>query len=364
MGGDSTYFFAPPGAAPQPAHHRRAAGLARYLRARDRRRFDARVPLLRPRGLRRVLPRLRRDLAAPARVDRHDLRAGVGARPRLPPGGRHAAHVPRRHPQPLPGRARHGGHRRARAREAAARLPRVPALRGRRGRGRARCALRARPGPDPARCPGSPPAPRRGRGSRCSVAAGELRAGGRTLPAGAIVVPLAQGAGRLVRNLLDPRVPMDEGFREGAGAAAEQAPARRDLRRDRVEPAAAVRRGVHGRDRAGRETRSVDAADRGRGARPRGGQGGVAAALGLGYGGGGARGGAGGPQGAGGGRRPARSAAGRFPPGRRSSGSRRTPPAPARPSGGSRARTRPRRWRWTPGSWRRACRSAAAACAC
>ncbi len=44
------------------------------------------------------------------------------------------------------------------------------------------------------------------------VAAAELRAGARDFPAGSIVVPLAQPASRLVRNLLDPRVSMDEAF--------------------------------------------------------------------------------------------------------------------------------------------------------
>jgi hypothetical protein len=44
------------------------------------------------------------------------------------------------------------------------------------------------------------------------VAAGKLEAGARAFPAGSIVVPLAQPAGRLVRNLLDPRIAMDEAF--------------------------------------------------------------------------------------------------------------------------------------------------------
>jgi len=51
-----------------------------------------------------------------------------------------------------------------------------------------------------------------GQGIEMKVAAGELRSGTRAFPAGSIVVPLAQPAGRLVRNLLDPRVTMDEAF--------------------------------------------------------------------------------------------------------------------------------------------------------
>jgi len=43
-------------------------------------------------------------------------------------------------------------------------------------------------------------------------AEGELRSGGRVFPAGSLVVSLAQPSGRLVRNLLDPKVPMDEAF--------------------------------------------------------------------------------------------------------------------------------------------------------
>jgi hypothetical protein len=49
-------------------------------------------------------------------------------------------------------------------------------------------------------------------GIEMGVAAAELRAGGRSFPSGSIVVPLAQPAGRLVRNLLDPQVSMDDAF--------------------------------------------------------------------------------------------------------------------------------------------------------
>ncbi len=49
-------------------------------------------------------------------------------------------------------------------------------------------------------------------GIELHVAVGELKAGSATFPAGSIVVPLAQPSGRLVRNLLDPRISMDEAF--------------------------------------------------------------------------------------------------------------------------------------------------------
>jgi hypothetical protein len=49
-------------------------------------------------------------------------------------------------------------------------------------------------------------------GVEMRVAPSELRAGQRTFPAGSVVVPLGQPAGRLVRNLLDPRVSMDDAF--------------------------------------------------------------------------------------------------------------------------------------------------------
>jgi hypothetical protein len=51
-----------------------------------------------------------------------------------------------------------------------------------------------------------------GQGIELREAVGEIRAGTRSFPAGSIVVPLAQPAGRLVRNLLDPRISMDEAF--------------------------------------------------------------------------------------------------------------------------------------------------------
>jgi hypothetical protein len=67
--------------------------------------------------------------------------------------------------------------------------------------------------------PGSDPARARrlaellvGQGIEVRYADEELRAGDRRFPAGSYVVPLAQPAGKLVRNLLDPGVPMGEEF--------------------------------------------------------------------------------------------------------------------------------------------------------
>jgi hypothetical protein len=51
-------------------------------------------------------------------------------------------------------------------------------------------------------------------GIEVRVADEQLQSGSRRFPAGAFVVPLAQPAGRLVRDLLDPQVPMDETFVE------------------------------------------------------------------------------------------------------------------------------------------------------
>ena len=66
------------------------------------------------------------------------------------------------------------------------------------------------PGADPTGRGGWPTAPRR-RASRCGCPRREARR--ETAPSRrAFVVPLAQPAGRLVRNLLDPHVSMDEAF--------------------------------------------------------------------------------------------------------------------------------------------------------
>ena len=115
MGGNSTYYFAPPADPLNPLHHQGAAGVVRHLRPRQRRALRrARLQLLHSRGLRLVLSRLRRVVADLPRRRRHDLRAGVGARAALPPRGRRACSPiatassitsPRRSPPPRPRRA-------------------------------------------------------------------------------------------------------------------------------------------------------------------------------------------------------------------------------------------------------------------
>jgi hypothetical protein len=51
-----------------------------------------------------------------------------------------------------------------------------------------------------------------GQGIEVRLLAAEARSGDRVFAAGSFIVPLAQPAGRLARNLLDPRVSMDEAF--------------------------------------------------------------------------------------------------------------------------------------------------------
>jgi len=51
-----------------------------------------------------------------------------------------------------------------------------------------------------------------GQGIEVRQTAADARSGDRVFPAGSFVVPLAQPAGRLARNLLDPRVSMDDAF--------------------------------------------------------------------------------------------------------------------------------------------------------
>ena len=84
-------------AAGRPAESALHQGPDRRLRAvrpRQRRAVRrARLAVLHPRGLRRVLSGLRRQLADAARLDRHDLRAGLGPRAVVRAHRRHGADV-------------------------------------------------------------------------------------------------------------------------------------------------------------------------------------------------------------------------------------------------------------------------------
>ena len=145
MGGESTYYFAPPAEPENPHITVRQRALVRHLRQGERGALRrARFRVLREGGLRLLLPRLRRELADLPGRGGDDLRAGLGARPRVPANRRHAADLPAGHRPALHRRHHHRGHRGPEPRAAAARLPRLPQDRRRRGAG-ARV-------PDPARC--------------------------------------------------------------------------------------------------------------------------------------------------------------------------------------------------------------------
>ena len=147
----------------EPALHQGADRRLRPVRPGQRRPLRrARLALLHPRGLRRLLPRLRRQLADVPRLDRHDLRAGVGAGAVVHPRRRHRDDLPRRRDAPLQRGDHHRDHRGPQPRAPGARLPRVPAQRrgrGTEGRGaRVRAGARARsvPGRAAGPQPGDP----------------------------------------------------------------------------------------------------------------------------------------------------------------------------------------------------------------
>ena len=143
-------LFRAAGRSAEPAHHQEPACRLRSVRPRQRAALRrARLAVLHPRGLRRVLSGLWRLVADVPGLDRHDLRAGLGARPVVRAERRHPADVPRRRHAALQRRDRHRHHRREESRAAGARLPGVSQERGGRGREGPGARVRARAGPRP-----------------------------------------------------------------------------------------------------------------------------------------------------------------------------------------------------------------------
>ena len=108
MGGESSYYFAPPADPLNPLITRQQAHwfeVFGHENAQAVRR--PRFLLLHARGLRFVLSRVRRVVADLPGRHRDDLRAGLDPRTGLPARGRLAAHVPRRGVAPLHGRHGH-----------------------------------------------------------------------------------------------------------------------------------------------------------------------------------------------------------------------------------------------------------------
>ena len=123
------------GRSAQPVHHPGPDPLARDVRPRQRRALRrSRLRVLHPRGLRLVLSRVRRVVADLQRRHRHDVRAGVGARPGLHARRRHDAHLSPGRRASLQRRHHDRLHGRRQSRAPAARLSRVPPLRHHRGR--------------------------------------------------------------------------------------------------------------------------------------------------------------------------------------------------------------------------------------
>ena len=80
-------------------------------------------------------------------------------------------------------------------------------------------------------------------GIEVRVTGDAMPVGSRTVPAGAFVVSAAQPSGRLVRNLLEAHVPQPAGFVKEQDRRRRKRLGDQILRRHRLEPAAAVRRG-------------------------------------------------------------------------------------------------------------------------
>ena len=241
MGGERRYYFAPPADPLNPLHHARPrrSGSTRSA-APTRARFDERGFAY---FIREVYdsfyPGYGESWPIFQGVDRHDLRAGVGARPASQARRRHDADVSRRRHAPLQRRDHDRVHGGEESRAAAARLLRVPPQRDERRReGRDRASTCWSPGAIrrwPARLARQP---RRRRASRCAAPTSRSRSARARCPAGAYLVSTAQPSGRLVRNLLDIDDPAARGVHQGAGPPPQEAARRSDLRHHRVEPAA------------------------------------------------------------------------------------------------------------------------------
>ena len=336
MGGDSTLLLRAAGRSAQPPLHAGAAGLARRVRPRQRRPLRrARVQAYFVREVYDcVLPRLRRSWPIFQGADRHDLRAGVGARPRA--GGARTARVLT---------YRDGVRTTSRAAITTARpRPRSREKLLRDFLDYRRTAVRdGETGPvrEYVLLPGRRPVARRRlarpagwrRASRCGAPTSRLHGGrarrSRRAPSSCRSrSPRAGWCATCSTRTSDGR-----GLREGAGAPAEEAAA---PTRSTTSPAwslplafdvECVRRSARAPRAA--STRPCAAAAAAAAPRPRGGQGGLPAAVGLGDGrrrGRGARGRAQGARGRGG-LHARRAARGRPAP--RSCGSPRTRPTPA-----------------------------------
>ena len=260
QGGDNTYYFAPP-ADPLNPHITKSqiAAFDLFGRANGQRVRRARLAVLHPRGLRLVLSGLRRLVADLPGLDRHDLRAGLGARPVVRAARRHRAHLSRRRHAPLQRRDRHRDHRGEEPRAAGARLPRVPQAarwpKARRARSASTCW-----------CPGTIRRARtcwREPGHAGHRGAARRRAGDRrrTATAGRHLPRVARAAvGTADPEPAGAAHPAARRLHQAAGGAARPAAAGPDLRHHRVEPAADVRRG--GADQPDGDRRTVsDAAD-------------------------------------------------------------------------------------------------------
>ena len=228
------------GRALQPAPRAEPAPEPRPVRAQQRGVVrPLRHRLLHPRGVRRLLPGLWRELAGLLRRRGHDLRTSARPRPGVPALRRHLAPLPRVGAQPLRDLAVHGRGDRDEPRALPARLPPLSRQRGRGGpQGKAAVVAHPDPGgPVRGRQAGGPARLPRRRGVARDRAVACLRAGlrGRKLRdfrGAAVEAPAARAARR---GRADAR-----GLHGRAGTAPGQGPGARDLRCHGLVAAAGV----------------------------------------------------------------------------------------------------------------------------